>query len=207
MHMARTAWLDLWRWIAPVALPARPAPRRLWPATSRSRSRRASIDRFSSAARSSSASPSSCRAPGLGRSGPATKAPLKASAPSAKSGAVNSLTPAGRRACQAGQPGFCYSAGFAVVMMLDVAALTEVQGRGVADRVRTATAPIAQEPGADWARGLRGTAMASDGTAPSTGPRFYPSHCRMLGARMAFGLMSPCSWCAVASMERGASDG
>ena len=58
--------------------------------------------------------------------------------------------------------------------MLDVSALTGVWERGVANRVRTAIAPIAQEPGAEWARDPRGTAMASDGTAPSIGPRFYP---------------------------------
>jgi len=52
-----------------------------------------------------------------------------------------------------------------------------VRGRGVADRIRTATAPTApieQEPGADWARDLRGTAMVSGGTTLSTGPLFDP---------------------------------
>ena len=58
--------------------------------------------------------------------------------------------------------------------MLDEAALTGVQERGVADRVRTVPAPIAQEPGTDWARDPRGTAMAGGGSALLTEPLFCP---------------------------------
>ena len=186
MHIARIVWLNLWRWAATVALDARPAPRCLRPARSRRRVHRASINWFASAPRWSDAFPSPCWTRRLGRfwlGNATTVNRLVSVGLSAKSVATYSLTPAGRRVCQAGQPGFCCPAGFTLATMLGVSAPTGVQGRGLADRAWTATAPIAQEPGAGWAHDPRGMAMASDGTALSSGQRFYPITLPLSGAR------------------------
>lgn len=91
----------------------------------------------------------------------------------AKDGETYVLTTAGRGAYRSERQGFCYSAGYEVRKVLDVATVPGDQAGTPVDKAWVVTLSIAQKPIADWARMPAIAARALDKNALSTEPRTY----------------------------------
>lgn len=90
-----------------------------------------------------------------------------------KSGNTYSLTPAGRAAYKLEKQGFCYSDGYEIRKVADVAPVPGVQNNPVVDKAWFVTADIAQKPVAAWALTPVVSALATDRMALSTEPQTY----------------------------------
>lgn len=90
-----------------------------------------------------------------------------------KTGKVYALTPAGKAAFDPKRKGFCYSAGYRIVKVLDVAPIPDAQLGPVADKGWMVTLSIAQKPVADWVRTPAIQKRVLDPKDVSTEPKTY----------------------------------
>ena len=90
-----------------------------------------------------------------------------------KIGSRYALTPAGRAAYRPERKGFCYSAGYEIRKILDIAPVPGGQTGEAADKAWAITLSIAQKPIADWVRKPAIATRALDKTALLTEPRDY----------------------------------
>lgn len=90
-----------------------------------------------------------------------------------KSGNTYDLTPTGKAAYSPGKQGFCYSDGYEIRKIAEVADVPDAQSSPIVDKGWFVTLDIAQKPVAGWARTPAVSALALDKKALSTEPQAY----------------------------------